>query len=207
MYTFLVKSILFVLISLMATFGYLPSALASSQSLCSAIFRDQPVTFEDIAQSSQGKVILSTLPSVSPRLWKRYWNHADVELIFQKILGDTQGKTNNIDLPGGDWLIARSLVAEDHLFLDLVHIQHKVDSVGVKIGQQSESMNSLLIKTLTAYLKTIYHYSTQANVSHAYIRGVNLKNPMLREMLEKNGFSRNDLHIYSVEMEKHLQFP
>jgi hypothetical protein len=178
------------------------SSLASTGESCSRVF----AMTSEISPSSQTDLLFAALPSVSPRLWKRYWDHPDVDMIFQKILSDTQGNTNTIYLPSGDWIMARALLMDKYLFLDLVHIQHKVDSSSIRVGGRSEGANSLLLKTLAAYAKTVNHYASESLITDAYIRGVNIKNPMLKEFLSENGFKRNDLHVYSVEMEKHLKF-
>lgn len=152
-------------------------------------------------------------PNVSSKLWARYWDSPEVIALSSAMEKSLSGASLRTDFGSQGWVLTRSLELEGHLFLDLVHIQthdgNVQDSKLVGIGHRASGANTMLIKVLTGFLRLIERNREEqpGKLKTLVVRGVNIKNPMFLKMLEENGFKRNDLHIYSKELEKTIHDP
>lgn len=152
-------------------------------------------------------------PSVNSKLWARYWDSPEAIALSTAMETSLTGASLRTEINGHGWVLTRGLELEDHLFLDLVHIQtqdHNLqDAKLVGIGGRATGANSMLIKVLTGFLRVIEGHRERhpGKLKTLVVRGVNIKNTMFLKMLEENGFKRNDLHVYSKELEKTIQDP
>lgn len=197
-----VKNIFFVVYAIVFIFGGRP-ALAAAPSCMSVYTGVDPMDFMAVSRKSYFQKIASALPNVPAALWKRYWNDPVTLEVHRRLFQRTKGESQRFEIQGQGDFITKTLVIEDHLFLDLVHIRAYQDGTGLKVGERAKGVNALFVKTMTAFLKTsVVIVQDNPGIKYIIIRGVNLKNPMLIEFLKENGFERNDLHSYSKEFEK-----
>lgn len=185
------------------------SPLLRAQGLCRQIhlYETVQVDFDELLQSAHGKKLMAAMPQVPEKLWKRYWNSPETNQVALEVLTDRDGRSTHFEVPPHGWMLTRTTQIDDYLFMDLVHIQIKSDTERVQVGQRAQGANSLLIKAMAGFLKAAYVAKMKSSeLSTVVIRGVNIKNPMLLEFLEKNGFVRHDLHSYSREMVKTVHF-
>ena len=183
-------------------------SLKSHAILCESLFKSTSLTFEEFQSKKNSDKLLKALPKINDRLVKRYWDHQDVNFITENLILKLGGETNSFDLPLGPWIISRALLLDNYLFLDLVHIQQKniEEKTSIEVGKSSSSINSLFIKTLVAYIKAASILTSKhKEINTLVIRGVNIKNKMLLQLLEENGFQANNLHLYSKEREKVIE--
>lgn len=183
-------------------------SLESHANLCESLFKPTSLSFEEFQSGKHSDKLLKAIPKINERLVKRYWDHQDVNFITENLILKLGGETNSFDLPIGAWIISRVLVLDNYLFLDLVHIQQKniEEHTSIEVGKSSSSINSLFIKTLVAYIKAASILTFQhKEINTLVIRGVNIKNKMLLQLLEENGFQANNLHLYSKEREKVIE--
>lgn len=200
---------LFVLTSVFLT-GLTPFAARAHPGLqCSAVFgfelNELTMDYSVTSQKAYFEKLTAAVPRIPAPLWKRYWKDPVTVDIQRNLLKKTAGESNRFAVDGGDFL-TRTYLLEDHLFLDLVHIRAYQDGKGLGVGHRTKGVNSLLIKTMTAFLKTTVMVAEEnPGITTLVIKGINLKNPMLIEFLQENGFSRNDAHSDTKEFEKTIQ--
>lgn len=147
--------------------------------------------------------LMTAIPRVPTAMWKRYWNDPVTYEIQRNLMQKLGGESQRYEISGQGDFITRTTLMEDHLFLDLVHIRTYEKDGGVGLGKRANSINTLFVKTMTAFLKSASALAlSHPEVKVVIIKGINLKNPMLIEFLKENGFQRADLHSYSKEFEK-----
>lgn len=188
---------------------FLTSTSALAQNLCSEIlFTPQnEATFADLQNSNIGQKILLSMPTIPEKVLMRYWSHADVNEMTLQLLKNIDGASNSFRIENLGWMLTKTLKLEDHLFLDLIHIQVKNNGQSIQVGKRSAGASSLFLKAIVSFMKASFLLKTKhPELRTIVIRGVNIKNPMLMSFLAENGFQRNDLHSNTREMEKLIHF-
>lgn len=182
-------------------------AQTSAAPRCASLFNVDAANvryeFNELAETTQFKNLMQAIPRVPAPLWKRYWNDPVTYEIQRHLMQKLNGESQRFEVVGEGDFITRTLMMDDHLFLDLVHIRTYEKDAGVGLGKRANGMNSLFVKTMTAFLKSAAALAADhPEIKTVVIKGINLKNPMLIEFLKENGFNRADLHSYSKEFEK-----
>lgn len=160
-----------------------------ANNLCQNLFNSgiNKLDFIQVEQSSVGQKLLGIMPNINPKLWRRYWNTKETNLISSELQANTVGKTNIIRVENYGTIFAKTTIIENHLFLELIQIHNSVHKVNIK--EQYNGVNTFLIKTLTAYFKAAAEIiNRNLEIETIYFIGVNLKNPMLIEILRENNF-------------------
>lgn len=188
----------------------LAEAQTSVALQCASLFNVDAVNirfdFNELAETNQFQNLMKAIPRVPAPLWRRYWKDPVTYEIQRHLMQKIDGESQRFEVVGEGDFITRTLVMDDHLFLDLVHIRTYEKDAGVGLGKRAHGMNSLFVKTMTAFLKAASALAAdRPEIKTVIIKGINLKNPMLIEFLKENGFDRADLHSYSKEFEKAIQ--
>lgn len=201
---YLALRFLYMAICLTLAVPILSGKQAHSFTRCEKLYRNIK-SFEELAETPKFQILLSALPTVPPALLKRYWRDPLVDQIKRNIQSDLQSQSNIFTIPDRGFFVTRVLVLEDHLFLDLVHIQAIINGTKIKQGESVQGANTLLIKTLTAFLKlSVEILEENREITTVVIKGVNLKNKMLIQFLVENGFTQKDRNRTRKDFEKIL---
>ena len=72
--------------------------LSKANILCKNLFvqEQNKLEFVQVEQSSIGQKLLNVMPNINPKLWRRYWNTKETNLISSELQANTVGKTNII---------------------------------------------------------------------------------------------------------------
>lgn len=165
--------------------------LSKANILCKNLFvhEQNKLEFVQVEQSSIGQKLLNVMPNINPKLWRRYWNTKETNLISSELQANTAGKTNIIRVENYGTIFSKTTIIENHLFLELIQIQIHNSVHKVNIKEQYNGVNTFLIKTLTAYFKAAAEIiNKNLEIDTIYFTGINLKNPMLIEILRENNF-------------------
>ena len=163
--------------------------------------------FSEVQELSYFPKLQEILPMLEARVLKRYWNNDTTKEIEANLISNMDGVSISFRLenPRADFL-ARTLLFDDHLFLDLVYIRTYEDGIGTAVGQQAKGPNTLFVKTMAAYMRAaITILEAHPEVNDLVIKGINLKNPMLIDFLKENGFELNNVNEFRKDLEKSIE--